>query len=138
MYPEKKTSPVKPRLKKEIKNILKQYQMPAESKGNVFEVQLPSHIKKLSNSKAISRANDMNIKYHLYSMQRRTSRKNPVIRIRRILVLRDKNNEWIVWRRGQNPFRDPGPEKLVGQPISAEGELVKNIFFISNWKEILK
>lgn len=54
------------------------------------------------------------------------------------LWIKHKNNTWIVRRRGQNPFRDPVLEKLVGQTISAEGELVKNIFFINNWKEILE
>ena len=69
--------------------------MPPASKGKVFEVQLPAQVKKLSNSEAISKENDMNIKYHLFSMQRKTGRKNTVIRIRRILVLRELNGEII-------------------------------------------
>lgn len=92
---KKKTSPVQPRLKKEISSILKEFQMPAASKGKVFEVQLPAQIKKLSKKKAIGKKNNMNIKYHLYGIQKRSSRKNPVIRIKRILVLRELNGDII-------------------------------------------
>jgi len=43
---------------------------------------------------------------------------------------------YVLRQPGQSPFKNPELEKLIGKKIRAEGELVKDIFFVSKWEEI--
>ena len=43
--------------------------------------------------------------------------------------------EYVLRRRGGNPFRDEELEKLVGKTISAEGEIMNYTFLMTGWTE---
>ncbi len=43
--------------------------------------------------------------------------------------------EYVLRRRGGNPFRDEELEKLVGKTISAEGEIMNYTFLMTSWTE---
>ena len=40
---------------------------------------------------------------------------------------------YVLRQPGQSPFKNSKLEDLVGKKIIAEGELVKDIFFVSEW-----
>jgi hypothetical protein len=49
------------------------------------------------------------------------------------------NDDLIILRQpGQNPFSNPELKKLAGKKIKAEGELVRNILFLTHWEVISK
>jgi hypothetical protein len=45
------------------------------------------------------------------------------------------HGEFVLRRRGGNPFSDPELDKLVGKQISCEGEVVGYTLIISSWSE---
>lgn len=48
------------------------------------------------------------------------------------------HNDIIILRQpGQNPFSNAELAKLAGKKIKAEGELVRNILFLSHWEILI-
>jgi hypothetical protein len=45
---------------------------------------------------------------------------------------------YVLRQPGQSPFKNTKLEDLVGKKIIADGELVKDIFFVNEWEEIDK
>jgi len=49
------------------------------------------------------------------------------------ITLQSGTDNYILRRPEESPFKDNELEKLVGKKITAEGELVKNVFFVDKW-----
>ncbi len=49
------------------------------------------------------------------------------------VCLVSRQGEFVLRRTGGNPFSDPELDKLVGQQIRAEGEVVGYTFLMSAW-----
>ncbi len=52
------------------------------------------------------------------------------------VVLKTGKKDYILRRRGGNPFLDPEMKKLIGKRIQAKGEVVEYVFFIEDWEEL--
>jgi hypothetical protein len=52
------------------------------------------------------------------------------------IVLDTGKEQYVLRRRGGNPFSDPELEKLVGKKIRCHGELVGYTFFLTQWEEV--
>jgi hypothetical protein len=50
------------------------------------------------------------------------------------ICLKTNKGNFVLRQPGQNPFKNPELEKLTGKRIKAEGELIKDIFFINKWE----
>ncbi|MFM9911367.1 MAG: hypothetical protein ACKVOW_18655 [Chitinophagaceae bacterium] len=50
------------------------------------------------------------------------------------LFIKTGRISYVLRQPGQSPFKNPELEKLIGKKIKAEGELVKDIFFITKWE----
>ena len=49
---------------------------------------------------------------------------------------RSNKEEYVLRRRGANPFSDPVLEDLVGKRISATGTIKEYVFFVDEWEVI--
>lgn len=54
---------------------------------------------------------------------------------REAIILATDDGEYVLRRRGGNPFFDEALEKLVGKRISCEGELAGYTFLMTRWTE---
>ncbi len=54
------------------------------------------------------------------------------------VCIKTGRQSYVLRQPGQSPFKNSKLEDLVGKKIIAEGELVKDIFFVSEWEEIDK
>jgi hypothetical protein len=54
---------------------------------------------------------------------------------RQAVVLNTEAGQYVLRRRGGNPFHDPELEKLVGKTITANGDLVEYNFIMTDWEE---
>jgi hypothetical protein len=52
------------------------------------------------------------------------------------IYLQTDRGEYVLRRRGANPFSDPVLEDLVGKTISASGTIKEYVFFVDEWKVI--
>jgi len=52
------------------------------------------------------------------------------------VMLITKEGEYVLRRRGGNPFSDPELDKLVGDRIRCEGDLTGYTFLMDTWAEI--
>ena len=50
------------------------------------------------------------------------------------ICIKTGKQSYVLRQPGQSPFKNSELEKLVGKQIKAEGELVKDIFFVSEWE----
>jgi hypothetical protein len=53
------------------------------------------------------------------------------------ICLKTMKGNFVLRQPGQSPFKNPELEKLVGKRIKAEGELVKDIFFVIKWELVV-
>jgi hypothetical protein len=49
---------------------------------------------------------------------------------------RSNKEEYVLRRRGANPFSDPVLDDLVGKTISATGTIKEYVFFVDEWEVI--
>jgi len=54
---------------------------------------------------------------------------------RMAILLRTPDEDYVLRRRGGNPFHDPELEKLVGKQINCSGVLTDHTLIISTWDE---
>jgi hypothetical protein len=52
------------------------------------------------------------------------------------IYLQTERGEYVLRRRGANPFSDPVLDDLVGKTISATGTIKEYVFFVDEWKVI--
>lgn len=52
------------------------------------------------------------------------------------IVLDTGKEQYVLRRRGGNPFSDPELEKLVGKKIRCQGDLVGYTFILTHWEEV--
>jgi hypothetical protein len=52
------------------------------------------------------------------------------------VYLQSDKVEYVLRRRGANPFSDPVLEDLVGKRISATGTIKEYVFFVDEWEVI--
>ena len=52
------------------------------------------------------------------------------------VYIRSDRGEYVLRRRGGNPFSDPVLDDLVGKEISCEGNIKDYVFLISDWQEL--
>jgi hypothetical protein len=55
---------------------------------------------------------------------------------RMAILLHTADEDYVLRRRGGNPFHDPELEKLVGKQISCSGVLTNHTLIISHWDEV--
>lgn len=51
------------------------------------------------------------------------------------IVLDTGQEQYVLRRRGGNPFRDPELEKLIGKTIRARGDLTGYTFLMTDWED---
>lgn len=54
---------------------------------------------------------------------------------REAVLLHTPEEDYVLRRRGGNPFHDPELEKLVGKQINCSGVLTNHTLIISDWNE---
>ena len=52
------------------------------------------------------------------------------------VVLQTNGKEYVLRRRGGNPFSDPVLEQLVGKKIWCSGHVLDYVLLISDWREV--
>jgi len=52
------------------------------------------------------------------------------------IYLETDRGEYVLRRRGANPFSDPVLQDLVGKTISATGTIKEYVFFVDKWQVI--
>lgn len=52
------------------------------------------------------------------------------------VVLDTEEGQYVLRRRGGNPFHDPELEKLAGKTIRGRGDIVGYNFLLTDWEEI--
>ena len=52
------------------------------------------------------------------------------------IYLETDRGEYVLRRRGANPFSDPVLQDLVGKTISATGTIKEYVFFVDEWEVI--
>lgn len=53
-----------------------------------------------------------------------------------VYLVAGSGEQYVLRRRGGNPFQDPELDKLVGKSIAAEGLLTGYTLIVSHWREI--
>ena len=57
---------------------------------------------------------------------------------RQAVLLETESGEYLLRRRGGNPFRDDVLQELVGHEIAAEGRVRGKTLFLDGWEELAK
>ncbi|NJM30663.1 MAG: hypothetical protein HC855_11660 [Rhizobiales bacterium] len=52
-----------------------------------------------------------------------------------IVLVTDEGEEFLLRRRGGNPFTDAALDKLVGKVITLKGTLLQKLLLMDEWKE---
>ena len=52
------------------------------------------------------------------------------------VMIETDDGEYVLRRRGGNPFSDPELDKLVGKRIRAAGVMADHTFIMTSWQEV--